>query len=192
MEQLLANIEFAVRKYRLGILAAKVAKEEINIRSRSYKEMPHVFREKFFTVRQQIMLYRDLIDSILTKVDIDVCIEHEKGTSFICYSGCDYENYVLLAIVNRKKDLSLRFKNCDFLAFCGDPETKHINVYEYKEVVTENEVHENHFRRRKDFKDHAQHLADDHIDKFNIEEMTPYIERYISNELNNIVLRSSI
>ncbi|WP_139375276.1 hypothetical protein [Sphingobacterium nematocida] len=127
----------------------------------------------------------------MRQVNIDVRIEHIRTRLLICKPCYDSPHYVLFAIANKADPLSRRFFNSGFLAFCGDPKTDHINVYEYngKWCKTVGPPPPPHLERSV-FREYALHLADDHIDKFNIEEMAYYIERYIDKELKCIIASS--
>lgn len=138
---------------------------------------------------KQIQAYRDLLNSIMNQVDIEAQIEYTQSKLLISRLGCDYRHYVFFAIASRANKQSQRFYGCDFLAFHGDAETNHINVYEYTEVSVCNTPEPRHLKRCA-FKEYSKHLADDHIDKFDIEDLTYYIERYIDKTLQSIVAQS--
>lgn len=138
---------------------------------------------------KQIQAYRNLLNSIMTQVDIDVRVESDPIRACISKFGCTYNHYILFAIANKTDTQYKRFNTCDFLAFHGDAETNHINVYEYTEVPVDDALGPRHIKRR-DFKEYSKHLADDHIDKFDIEDLTYYIERYIDKRLKSIIAKT--
>lgn len=195
MEQLLAGIKNNLAKYA----SSKKILEETKVMTpagyRNGKMPPKLFQEKFAAIASQIQAYRDLLYSILRKAAINVVAEDfESSSNYILRlsypdKSSAFENNIFFAIVAKNSDQYINLTSSNFLAFCGDSETNHINVYAYTEIPRADNKRDLYKRRIK-FKEHALHLADDHIDKFNFEEMIPYIERYINNELESIISRS--
>ena len=194
MEELLANTESVLKKYIACKKTAQDNKEDISRKSRKTKVPPELFQRKFLPIAAQIWAYRDLLHAIMRKAAIDVVVEDIESYYSQILPGhfedlsSEGENLMLFAIVAKTRDRVITISKGNFLAFVGDSKTNHINVYEYTEMRSADNFR-TLYERRKRFREHALHLTDDHIDKFNFEEMIPYIERFINNELESIISR---
>lgn len=193
MEKLSKKIASALDKYRESQEAIEATKQEIYSRLGTAKEKSDLFQEKFRAIKIQLHAYRDLLKVVMDNARIYVTIESSetafsKGSARIVNNSHLNENNVLFSI-HAIRDYFFGRVTCSFLAFCVDPETNHINVYEYTEPLIAESYKELH-ERRNAFKEHARHLTHDHIDKFNFDEIIPYIESYIMKELESMVERS--
>lgn len=193
MEKYLVNISVSFKMYTDRKQSIAESSRLINVKSPTAKKTIHLFRKNFLLVKKQVHAYRDLINSILKQENIDTRIEHVKTSAYISNQSAagqeelgDY--YILFAIAQNVDEPYRRFRRSGFLAFCGDPETYHINVYEYTELGNTKPLEDLRARRRA-FKEHSKHLIQDRIEKFNIEEVIPYMERYIDKELENMMNR---
>ncbi|MFD2556287.1 hypothetical protein [Sphingobacterium tabacisoli] len=194
MEDLLANTESVLKKYISCKKTAQDNKEYIPSKSRTTKVTPELFQKKFLPIAAQIWAYRDLLHAIMRKAAIDVVVEDIETYYSNILPGhfedlsSEGENFMLFAIAAKNRDRVVSISKGNFLAFCGDSKTNRISLYEYRETRSSDNFR-TLYERRKRFREHALHLTDDHIDKFNFEEMIPYIERFINNELESIISR---
>lgn len=194
MEELLANTESVLKKYISCKKKVQDNKEEVYSKSSTTKVAPELFQKKFLPIAAQIWAYRDLLHAIMRKAAIDVVVEDIESYYSQILPGhfedlsSEGENQMLFAIVAKTRDWVITISKGNFLAFVGDSKTNHISLYEYRERLSSDNFR-TLYERRKRFREHALHLTDDHIDKFNFEEMIPYIERFINNEFESIISR---
>ncbi|WP_164122741.1 MULTISPECIES: hypothetical protein [Sphingobacterium] len=187
MKNLSAHTESLLAKYRSCKELFQEAKEKDNSKSCKRKIPPELFHEKFLAITAQIESYRNLLSSLMSKARIEVYIQRPEtrlgrtAVRVVQNSLLD-KNSLIFAILNGE-DLFFNKITCNFLAFCGDPDTSHIHVYEYSEPLLSTDI-KSLIMRRNAFKEHAQHLTLDHIDKFDFEEIIPYIERYVEKQLD--------